>query len=755
MRTFAGGVMQHSQAVQSRRPDDQRYAHEAVPRTVDLNEIIRLLWRQKIIIVGTVFAATLLAVVVLFLLTPTYTATATVVLDPSMDPRQRHAVDVQPLAGLPADAVTVQTEIQVMSSVELAGKVVEQLRLDQVPEFNSSLRPPPFYASLNPLNLIPSSWALFLRPAPAGVGLAPDDAQEALRARVVDAFLDHLKVSAAGDSRALIVAVSSENPRLAAMAANALADLYITAQFEAKVATTQKSNKWLSAQLSKLREQVEASQRAVESYRSEAGLLMGKDITVAAQEVTDLQQRLSTLRAQRAEAEARLRQAKSVSPMRLDTIPEVLDSKVIETLREQQATLTAEAARMSKQIAPRHPDMISKRSQIADVNSKIEDEVARIIGGLENQVSVAQASENELKKRLTEMKDDVGRVNEAQGRLQALQGEATANQQLYDLFLGKLKQTGGDDLFQQADAHLVSRADIPADPSFPRKKIVVLLVVAASGFLGIVLAFVNELLDEGVRSMDQVEGELNARPLGLIPAQRRSRVKPEDDIVLHRNSAFAEALRNLYTGIALSELSPIKTILITSTIPKEGKTTTAISLARLLAASGKKAIIVDCDLRRPQVHAAFGCDVEPGLKNHLLDENTLAEVVRHDPKSSVDFIPAGGGSCEPSALFESDQMKRLLDALGTTYDLVILDSAPVLAVSDARILCRLTQKTVYLLRWADTRSKAAANGLRQIVEARGDLAGVALTRVDVRRHARYGFTDSGYYSGPMTAYYSR
>jgi capsular exopolysaccharide synthesis family protein len=755
MRTFAGGVMQHSQAVQSRRPDDERYAHEAVPRTVDLNEIIRLLWRQKIIIVGTVFASTLLAVVVLFLLTPTYTATATVVLDPSIDPRQRHAVDVQPLAGLPADAVTVQTEIQVLSSRELAGKVVDQLALDRVPEFNSSLRPPPFYASWNPLNLIPSSWASFLHPAPADVGLAPDDAQELQRARVVDVFLSDVKVAAAGDSRALSVAVSSEDPRLAAVAANALADLYITAQFEAKVATTQKSNKWLTDQLSKLREQVEVSQRKVESYRNEAGLLMGKDITVAAQEVIGLQQQLTAAQAQRSEAEARLRQAKSVSPKNLGTIPEVLDSKVIETLRQQQATLTAQAARMSKQIARHHPDMISMQSQIADVNSKIEDEVARIIGGLENQVSVAQASENELKKRLVEMKGDVGRANEAQGRLRALQGEATANQQLYDSFLEKLKQTGGDDLFQESDAHLVSHADVPANPSFPRKKILLLLVVAASGFLGIVLAFINELLDEGVRSMDQVEGELNVRPLGLIPAQRRSRVKPEDDVVLHRNSAFAEALRNLYTGIALSGLSPIKTILITSTMPKEGKTTTAVSLARLLAASGKKVIVVDCDLRRPQLHAAFGSGVEPGLTNHLLGETTLAEVVRHDAKSAVDFITAGGGSCDPSAIFESSQMKWLLDSLGTTYDLVILDSAPVLAVSDARILCRLAQKTVYLLRWADTRGKAATNGLRQIVDAGGDLAGVALTRVDVKRHAQYGFADSGYYSGPMIAYYSR
>ena len=199
MLAFPSSAVQHSRAVQSRQPEEQRYPHDAVPRAVDLNEIIRLLWRQKIIIIGTVFVSALLAVVVLFLLTPTYTATATVVLDPSIDPRQRHAVDVQPLAGLPSDAVTVQTEIQVLSSRELAGKVVDQPALDRVPEFNSSLRPPPFYASWNPLNLIPSSWASFLQPAPADVNLAPADAQELQRARVVGTFLSHVDVGAAGD----------------------------------------------------------------------------------------------------------------------------------------------------------------------------------------------------------------------------------------------------------------------------------------------------------------------------------------------------------------------------------------------------------------------------------------------------------------------------------------------------------------------------------------------------------------------------
>jgi polysaccharide biosynthesis transport protein len=376
---------------------------------------------------------------------------------------------------------------------------------------------------------------------------------------------------------------------------------------------------------------------------------------------------------------------------------------------------------------------------------------------LKNEVRVARAQEEELRERLQKAKTEVARANQAQGRLQALEGEAQANQSLYDTFLATLKQTGGDDLFQQADAHVVSTADVPSSPSFPKKTPLLLLVVAASGFVGIVLAFTSELLDEGLRSMDQVETLLYARALGLVPELRRSRRKPQDDILAHRDTAFAEALRSLHTGVMMQSPDPsaIKTILITSTVPKEGKTTIAVGLARLLVGAGKRVIVVDCDLRRPQVHIAFGMAVDPGLANHLTGQVDLDNIIQRDPKSRADLISAGRGSFDSSALFESARMHELLNGLSKRYDLVILDSAPVLAVSDTRVLSRLADKTIYAVRWADTRHKAAISGVRQVLEAGGDLAGVVLTRVNVKRHAQYGFADSGYYSGSMTAYYSR
>ena len=261
---------------------------------------------------------------------------------------------------------------------------------------------------------------------------------------------------------------------------------------------------------------------------------MGKDVTVAAQEITDLGRQLVLAQTRRAETDARLRQAQSVSLDKLENVPEVLSSVLIRTLREQQAGLTAEIAYVSKQKGRNHPEMIGLRSRLRGVQEQIAAEVDRIIDGLRNEVTVAVAAEAELERRLIRAKDNLGRANEAQGRLQALQSEATANQTLFDAFLGRLKQTGGDDLLQVPDSHIASHAEVPLAPSFPRKSVLLPLAVAAAAFLGLVFAFVNELLDESVRSMDQVEGQMYVRPLGLIPAQRRSRRKPEDDILVHR-----------------------------------------------------------------------------------------------------------------------------------------------------------------------------------------------------------------------------
>ena len=727
--------------------DDYRKPASPVGDELDLREIARVIWRRKLIILGTMLTLTFAAAILLMILTPMYSATAVV----AVNAREQKIIDVESvLAGLPPNAETVQTEIQVLQSRQLAGRVVAKLNLSAMPEFNASLRPRAWYQVS-----IPWSWIQFWK-GPDSAG-PPDPG--ALAASVINAFLANLDVLAIGQSRAISISFKSQDPQVAAAVVNALADEYIDAQSQAKLDATERANQWLESKLVALRDKAEASQRSVEAYRRQSGLLMSeKEVTLPTMEVSELSSQLAIAQAKRADAEAQLQQAEDAvrSSSGGGAVPEVLNSGLIQRLREQEATLMDTAAQLSSRYGRDYPDIAAVRSQLETTRQKLGLETDRVIDGLRNQVSTAQIRENTLRDHLQSLKQQLGTTNENQGELQILQGEATANQALYDTFLSRFKQTSTDDSLQQPDAQVISRADIPKNPTFPNTKIMLAASVAGSMCLGLLLAFVREILDDGVRSAEHIY-TMGFRALGLVPNLRRPfrwRREPAD-FMADANSAFAESIRGVSVGVLLaSDGLPPKVILVASSMPSEGKTTLSVAWARLLAMGGKKVIVVDCDLRRPRVHTAVGGGASPGLVDCLTGTSTVEQAIRKDSKSSADLICAGTATRDPSTLLGSDRMKELLGKIAAHYDLIILDSAPVLAVSDARVLCQLVDRTVYLIRWGKTRRKAAVNGLAQIAEAGGEIAGVVLTLVDVKRHAQYGFSDSGYFYGSLAKYYS-
>jgi capsular exopolysaccharide synthesis family protein len=275
-----------------------------------------------------------------------------------------------------------------------------------------------------------------------------------------------------------------------------------------------------------------------------------------------------------------------------------------------------------------------------------------------------------------------------------------------------------------------------------------------SVFLGLVLAFGAEMLDLGFRSMEQIEQIMGMAPLGLIPALKGVS-NPDTYVLENPASAFSEAVRSLHTSLLLSDVDrPPKVIMITSSLPSEGKSTICLSLAHLLAGTGQKVVVVDCDLRRPSMHASFGVPSRPGLVEFLAGKSTLEEVINKDQNSRAHVIPAGSPAPNPPDLLSSGHMRRLLKGLSDAYDLVILDTAPVVAISDTRVLGRLVDKTVFVARWAHTRREVVTAAMRQLADSGADVAGVLLSRVDVKKHAQYGYGDSGYYHGRVKKYYT-
>ena len=240
----------------------------------------------------------------------------------------------------------------------------------------------------------------------------------------------------------------------------------------------------------------------------------------------------------------------------------------------------------------------------------------------------------------------------------------------------------------------------------------------------------------------------------LISRQRNS-PRPHQIATAKPGSIYGEAVRTVRTALLLSDVErPPRTLLVTSSVPNEGKTATALSIVCQTSQSGQRCIVVDCDLRQSAIHVHLGAPNQLGLSDYLLGRARLEEVVEADTASKVHFIAAGARAPNPTDLLGSAQMRRLVKALSETYDLVILDTPPVLAVSDALVMVRHVDATLFLIRWEKTRRQAAMSGLKLTLEAGANLAGVVMTQVDVKRHAQYNYADSGYYYGGYAKYYT-
>ena len=414
---------------------------------------------------------------------------------------------------------------------------------------------------------------------------------------------------------------------------------------------------------------------------------------------------------------------------------------------------------MSEIFGERHPDYIAARAELRDLKRTIRAEISKVIEALRNELSIAQARTSSLGRMLQQRRQELADMNVDEVKLQALQREADANQNLLEMVIARSKEVAAQQDFHKADARILSRAALPRWPSFPNNQLLLSLAVVCSIFIGILLAFAVEQLDSGLRSMEQVEKLFGMAPLGLVPALNelgQIGKKPASYLLKYPNSIFSESIRTLYANLPLSDDNgPAKRILITSSVPNEGKTSISASLARSLSSQGRKVLVLDCDFRKGVIHESFGVTQSPGLTEYFNGVATLDEVLRHDSKSDADFITVGRHSSTPLSFQAHGKLKELLDTLGedSGYHLIILDSPPVLAVSDTRMLTGFVDETLLVVRWAKTRRDQVHRALKEIMAAGSKVGGIVLSRVDVARHSQYRFDDSGLYTGHMRRYY--
>jgi polysaccharide biosynthesis transport protein len=725
---------------------------------IDLREIYQVIRRRKGIIIGCMAVVTALTTVAVFQITPRYTAESIVMLDT----RKNQVADIQTvLSGLNADSAAVRSEIEVLKSPTLAEKVAKKLNLASDSLFTPRAIPSaPLLVRWGVTDWLPEGTLELLGiSTKAPTPKTPEQEAQDLLDRASLKVQKGLTVLNDGRSYVLKLRFESESPTLSSTIVDTYADLYLLEQLEAKYAAVRRANEWLNENLSDLRGKVQASERAVQLFKETHNLTESRGMTVTAQQLTELNSQLIVAAGDRAQKEANLREVQSLvkSPSGLGSSSQVLASPLIQRLSEQEGELRRKEAELATRYKPAHPAMLNIRAEITDLDRKMTEEVNKIARGLSNDLNVARARESALQNTLKGLQQSTVQQSKSEVQLRELERDAEANRTLYENLLKRFKQTSTQEDIQQADARLLAYAKPPKAPSYPNKTLFVEFAALGSLLLGIMLAFVVERLDNGFRTSDQIEKQAGLPALGLVPAVMTNRV-PVEVIVDQPIAAYSEAIRSVRTALRFSDIdNPPKVVMVTSSLPAEGKTCFAASLARSVAASGGRALLVDCDLRHPSVGKLFGTAgdvVGPGLVALFTEGADTTKMVQVDKKSGMHFIPSRSGTSNPQDLLGSAQMSKFLKAMRLQYDVIVIDAPPVLAVSDALVLSHLADATLFLIRWERTPRAVAIGALKALRTQGGRVAGAVLSRVNVRKHAKYGYGDSAYYYGYYGGYYS-
>ena len=711
------------------------------------------IWRHRGLVACSTIGLGLASVILVYHLPTYYTAEAQVLV--GVPDVQIFSNEARVAANNETASEKVENERIAIQSRDLAKQVVDQLNLASDPEFNPALKAGKSWLDyLNPLGYV-SALAQRIRALFEAKGPPPSANDKPNDNPLIDALLGHLDVSTLGRSQVLSVKVSAREPDKAATIANTLASSYLASQKSLKTADSNRIEGYLSGRIAELRQQVDKSQRAVADYRRQFGLYQGTSASVTSQQLTELNTQLIDAQTAKAEADSRLNEAIALRKGGVagDSLPDVLNSPVIQALKAQQATAEQNLAQLSSNYGPRHPKIIDARAAISDINGKIGAEVGRVIDSLRHAAATADARYEALQRNFDKLKTQAGGVNEQSIDLQALEREATVNSNLLDAMLQRAKETIGREEIEQPDARLVSPAAPPQRPSYPPKTLIVLLGTVGGLIFGALLALLRDSVDRTFRRADEIEQATGLPVLSMVPDVKGS-TSPALQVLRTPGSTYSEALRKIYIGLQLSVKSEIpKTILITSATPSEGKSMMAASLGRLMAKNGKRVLVIDCDWRSPTLHRIFQCSNRYGLAQ-LISEDTVstASAFFNDPLSGLDVLVAGSWTPRSSEMLMSDRLGAMLRTFSKNYDLVILDSPPVLVSAEVLVLSRLVDKTVFVVRWGHTRREAVLDALRQLIDAQSDVAGVVMSRVDAKRYRDFAYAHMNYdYGGTSLA----
>ena len=684
---------------------------------IDLTELLHTLWRGKFWIALCSLVMLLFGGYYTFIMAvPTYTSSAIVMLES----RKEQVLDLESvMTGLSGDQASINTEIEVIRSRGLAEKLVHKLDLTNDPEFNPDLRKNTGFSLGKAVGWIRSILA------PTTSNAKPQSDRELLD-EVVDNVLKTISVSNVRQSYVFKIDVITEDPEKSAMIANTLAKLYILEQIEVKFAATELATQWLSERVGQLQVELEEAVASVKTFNSSTNL-------ISPEALAGLNRQLKETRDRLREAQNALNKAQT----RIDKLERARNSGDFQVMADvaNDTTLT----RIMQVMESGNSAAFEARfDQIVD---RAELDVTRAT----DQITALQTSIATQEAQIEAQSADLV-------TLQQLEREAEASRLIYEYFLNRLKETSVQQGIQQADSRILSEAVVPQGPSAPRKSLNMAISLILGLFIGAALVLSRELTQNTFRTADDLEAKTGYTVLGqvpVIPARKRKNIL--EYLSDKPTSAAAEAIRNLRTSVLLSDLdNPPQIIMSTSSVPGEGKTTQSIALAQNLSGLGKKVLLIEGDMRRRVFAEYFEIKDYKGLMSVLSGSTSFDEAAVYEPSLKADLLVAEKTSTNAADVFSSDRFRTFLKELRELYDYIIIDTPPVLAVPDARVIGQSVDAILYTVKWDSTSQRQVREGLRSFESVNLRATGLVLSQVSPKGMKRYGYGDS---YGAYNTYY--
>lgn len=702
---------------------------------LDFVEYWRTLRKRKWAILAFALVVTLLAGVIAFVSTPIYEAKTTLLIETN---KQKVVTIEDVYGGVGASREYFQTQAEIIKSREVALKTIIKLKLYNNPDFDPRA-PKKGMAALK-----------------EQIGFATEEAppewnDQTLAEAVLAGFQNNLTIEPVRLSQLVVISFRSPNAALAAQVSNAVAQTYIENDLDARYQMTRTASAWLQERLAGLKSKLDESEQSLQGYREKQGIVNIKETAQsgAGQQIEMIQSRLIEAQSRRAEIEATYKIVKdAASAGDLASQPAVLNSGQVADAKRQATEAARKLADVSQRYGKEHPKYLQADSDAKAANDNLQRQIDLVVAGINHEYERAKSTEKMLQGTLGAARGTVQNINRKEFELGVYEREVDSNRQMYDMFMKRAKETNVAGDLQTTVARVVDTAAVPTQPIKPKKLLIVAVALFMGLLIGVMIALLMEVLDNTLKNTEDVESRLKQPLLTVLPMLSKKdalRTTSGHLIIDAPNSLYSEAIRTARTGVLLSSVDlASRVLLITSSVPGEGKTTFSSNLA-LAHAHTQKTLLIDADMRRPSLAKAHGLDTNAlGLSELVAGTAKLSECLQKVKDSNLMVIGSGAIPPNPLELLHSDRFGQAIESLRKDFETIIIDSPPVELVSDALVLAARASGVIFVSKAQSTPLPMVRKALQRLRRADGHIIGVVLNALDFNKAEKYYGEYSGY-----------